>query len=95
MLWAWAKAVRAVRCTVDLLKDLFFGVGNKHLDLARVIAGLFAGLCAFAIYWNAVHLDREIDLTAAFTGLATVATALAALIAAKDYVRSKFEGKDE
>lgn len=75
---------------VKLAKDLFYGVGNQHLDLARVIAGLFAGMVAFAVYWNAIALGQAIDLSALLTGLAALAASIGGLVAAKDWVRSKF-----
>lgn len=76
------------------LKDLFYGLGNENLDLARVIAGVFAGLAVFAIYWNAVVMRQAIDLSAAFTGLAALATAILG-VAVKDWVRSKMKGGGE
>lgn len=81
-LWRWVKA---------RLKDLFYNVGNENLDLARLIAGLFAGLTAFSIYWNSVVMRQAIDLSAALTGMAALATAILG-VAAKDWVRSKLKG---
>lgn len=69
------------------LRDLFYATGNHHLELARCIAGLFAGLAAFAVYWNAIHLGKEIALGELLTGLAALGGALGLGIAAKDWVR--------
>lgn len=84
-LWRWMKA---------RLRDLFYGVGNRNLDLARVIAGLFAGLAAFALLWNALVMREPIDLNGFLVGLAALATAVWAGVAAKDYVRSKYHGDE-
>lgn len=70
------------------LKDLLYSTGNEHLDLARVTAAIFAGLAGFAVYWNAVHLGKELDLAATIGGLAGLATALNLGIAAKEWVRA-------
>lgn len=83
---------RIPRWLSNRLKDLFYSTGNEHLDLARVSAGLFAGLSAFAVFWNSVHLGKEIDLGATIGGLAALATALNLGIAAKEWARSKFKG---
>lgn len=80
-LWKWI---------VCRLKDLFYNVGNDNLCLARCIAGLFAGISAFAIIWNSVVMGQAIDLSAAFTGLAALATSILG-IALKDWARSKLK----
>lgn len=70
------------------LKDLFYGLGNTHLDLGRVLS-FFAILAPLgAAIWNA-HLGKEIDLNAFGVGLAAVVTACAVLIAAKDSQKRK------
>ena len=80
---------KALRWISDMCRDLFFSTGNEHLDLSRVIAGLFAGIATFAVYWNAIHLGKEIDLTGLLTGLAALATALGLGIAVKEWARKK------
>lgn len=78
---------RFLRWCVRRLRDLFYSTGNEHLDLARSLAGLFSGLATFAVYWNAIHLGKEIDISALLTGLAALAGALGLGIAAKEWVR--------
>lgn len=77
-LWRWLKM---------RFRDLFYSTGNEHLDLARSLAGLYSGIVAFAVYWNAIHLGKEIDLTGLLTGLAALAGALGLGIAAKEWAR--------
>jgi hypothetical protein len=77
-LWAWLTL---------RFRDLFYSTGNEHLDLARVIAGVFSSVAAFAVYWNAIHLGKELDLAATLGGLAGMATALNLGIAAKEWAR--------
>jgi hypothetical protein len=77
------------RWLANRLKDLLYSTGNKHLDLARVTAAIFAGLASFAVFWNAVHLGKELDLAATIGGLAGLATALNLGIAAKEWARAK------
>lgn len=84
-LWEWVKT---------RLRDLFYSVGNEHLDLARCTAGLFAGLASFALLWNAVKLGKEIDLNGFLTGLAALAASLAAFVAAKDWARRRLKDGD-
>lgn len=85
-----ARARRFGAGAGKLLKDLFYGVGNQHLDLARCIAAVFAAIAVFAVLWNAVHLGKEIDLAALLGGLTALAGGIGGLIAAKDWIRSKF-----
>jgi hypothetical protein len=73
----------------DRFRDLFYAVGNQHLDLARCIAGLFSGLAAFAILWNALVMHKEIDLGGFLGGLAALAASIWAGVAAKDWARAK------
>jgi hypothetical protein len=82
-LWRWL---------CERTKDLFYSVGNEHLDLARVVGAFFAGLAAFAVLWNAVKLGLEIDLAAFLGGLTALAGGIAGLIAAKDWARRKIKG---
>jgi hypothetical protein len=77
-LWRWIKL---------RLRDLFYSTGNRHLDLARLLAGLFSAMAAFALYWNAIHLGKEIDLAALLGGLSGLAGALGLGIAAKEWAR--------
>lgn len=77
------------RWLADRLKDLFYTVGNEHLDLARVCTGIFTGLVTFAVYWNAIRLQKEIDLNGLLTGLAAFATASGLGILAKEWARKK------
>lgn len=79
--------MKLLRWIGNRLRDLFYATGNEHLELARCIAGLFAGLAAFAVYWNAIHLGKEINLGELLTGLAALAGALGLGIAVKDWVR--------
>lgn len=73
----------------ERFKDLLYSSGNEHLDLARVTAALFSGLAAFAVYWNAIHLGKELELTGLLSGLAALATALGLGIAVKEWARKK------
>jgi hypothetical protein len=70
------------------LKDLFYGPGNRYLDLGRVVA--FAGVVASftAAGWNA-HLNQPFDLgpSGFLGGLALVIGASAALMTAKAWER--------
>lgn len=91
---AWVFLTRIGRWIADRLKDLFYTVGNEHLDLARVTGAFFAGLAAFALFWNALHLGKEIDLAAFLGGLTALAGGIAALIATKDWARKKAKGND-
>lgn len=91
--WRWIK--RVGRWLADRAKDLFYSVGNEHLDLARVVGAIFAGLAAFALFWNALHLGKEIDLAAFLGGLTALAGGIAALIATKDWARRKAEPPQE
>jgi hypothetical protein len=79
--------VKLLRWIGRRLRDLFYATGNQHLDLARSLAGLYSAIVAFAVYWNAIHLGKEIDLGQLLTGLAALAGALGLGIAAKDWVR--------
>ena len=74
------------------LRDLFYGVGNKHLDLGRVLAFIVTIALVLGQLWN-VLLGKELDLGPGGLGggLAAVITAAAALIAAKDIARGKVE----
>lgn len=80
---------RALRWIAERLKDLFYSVGNEHLDLARLIGALFAGLAAFSLFWNSLHLGREIDLAAFLGGLTALAGGIAVMIATKEWARRK------
>lgn len=88
------RSIEAVSVVRTWLRDLFFNVGNQNLDLARVIAGLFAGLAAFCIIWNALVMRQPIDLSDAFTGLAALATAILG-VAVKDWIRGKLNKPTE
>jgi hypothetical protein len=81
--------MRLLRWTSERFRDLFYAVGNEHLDLARCIAGLFSGLAAFAILWNALVMHQAIDLGGFLTGLAALAASIWAGVAAKDWARAK------
>lgn len=80
---------RALRWIAERLKDLFYSVGNEHLDLARLIGALFAGLAAFSLFWNSLHLGKEIDLAAFLGGLTALAGGIAVMIATKEWARRK------
>lgn len=90
-----ALVVRLWRWIAERLKDLFYSVGNEHLDLARLVGAFFAGLAAFALFWNALHLGKEIDLAAFLGGLTALAGGIAALIATKDWARRKLRDGDK
>ena len=81
--------MRLFRWIGDRLKDLFYATGNEHADLARLIAGLFSGLATFAVLWNTLVMHQAIDLGGFFTGLAALAAAIWAGVAAKDWARAQ------
>jgi hypothetical protein len=49
------------RWIAERLKDLFYGVGNTHLDHGRVAAFLCLSTLIGAAVWN-MHLRQPIDL---------------------------------
>jgi hypothetical protein len=68
---------------MKLLKDVFYGPGNLHLDLGRVISFCsFVPLFAAAVY--NMQRGEALDILALGGGFAAVLTAAAVLIAAKD-----------
>lgn len=68
---------------MKLLKDVFYGPGNLHLDLGRVISFCsFVPLFAAAVY--NMRRGEALDILALGGGFAAVLTAAAVLIAAKD-----------
>ena len=69
-------------------KDLFYSVGNRNLDLGRVLSffAVMGPLCAAG--YN-MCLGKEINLQDFGLGLAAVVTACAVLIASKDAQRRK------
>lgn len=79
----------ALRWLWNRFKDLFFGVGNQHLELARCIAGLFSTLATFAVVWDSIVLHQAIDLGSFLMGLAALSTALWTGVAAKDWARAQ------
>lgn len=75
-----------------LVKDLFYGPGNKHLDLGRVIAFLsFLPLFAAAAY--NMRLGQSLDIMALGGGFAAILTAAGVLIAAKDIASRRKDGE--
>jgi hypothetical protein len=68
--------LKAFAWICDRLKDLFYGVGNNHLDHGRVAAFLCLCSLLWATAWN-MHLRQPIDLgpTGLGGGLAGVLTA--------------------
>lgn len=83
-LWRWFG---------DRLKDLFYATGNQHLELARTVTGILTSLIVFAVLWNSVKLGQPIQLGELLTGLAAFVTASGLGILAKDWVRTKIQGK--
>lgn len=71
-----------------LLKDLFYGPGNRYLDLGRIVAflGVVASLAAAG--WN-VYLGAPFDLGPGgfLGGMGAVIGAAAALMTAKAWER--------
>lgn len=82
---------RLIHWTGDRLKDLFYATGNENLELGRVGTGVGTALIVFAMYWNAVHLGKEIDLSGLLNGLAAFSAATGIGILAKDWARGKFK----
>jgi hypothetical protein len=84
-----------VRWLAARLKDLFYGPGNAYLDLGRILATAVALALIGAQLWN-IYLGKEIDLGPGGLGggLAAVITAIAALIAAKDFAHSNAVSKE-
>lgn len=83
-LWLWFG---------NRLKDLFYATGNKHLELGRSVTGILTSLIVFSVWWNAVEMRQAIQLGELLTGLAAFVTAAGLGIAAKDWVRTKIQGK--
>jgi len=69
-----ARCRRSLSWVAARLKDIFYGVGNSHLDIGRLIAFGSASAIVFAAVWNAV-LRQPIDLQAFGLGLSAVLTA--------------------
>lgn len=70
---------------VNFFKDLFYGLGNRHADLGRILAGLAMASMLGGQIWN-IHLGQPIDLgpNGLGGGLTGVLGAVAALIFFKD-----------
>lgn len=90
-----ARLLRIWRWICERTKDLFYSVGNEHLDLARLVGAFFAGLAAFALFWNSLHLGKEIDLAAFLGGLTALAGGIAALIVTKEWARRKVQPQQD
>ena len=86
---------RTGRWFAERLKDLFYATGNANLELARVVTGLLTGVIIFAVYWNSLHLGKEIELNGLLTGLAAFIGAAGLGIAAKDFIRKKLKPPGE
>lgn len=84
---AWLP--RLWRWLCERTKDLLYNTGNEHLDQARVLGIVFAGLAVFAVLWNSLHLGKEIDLAALLGGLTALAGGIAGLILGKEWARRK------
>ena len=71
------------------LKDLWYGPGNRHLDLGRLIATFSVLTMIGAVCWN-IHLGKPIDnLQGLGVGLGAIITASGALIKWKDAEKRK------
>jgi hypothetical protein len=81
--------MKFLRWIAERLKDLLYATGNEHLDLARCVAALFSGLATFAVLWNTLVMRQAIDLGSFLMGLAALATAIWAGVAAKDWARAQ------
>lgn len=88
--------MKLLRWIAARLKDLFYGPGNRYLDLGRVVGFVAALAIICAALWN-MWLGEPIELGPAGLGggLAAVVGAIAGLIAAKDYVRGKVTPEGE
>ena len=95
MIRAWTLAKSIARWIGDRLKDLFYATGNENAELARVVTGLLTGVIIFAVYWNSLHLGKEIELNGLLTGLAAFIGAAGLGIAAKDFIRKKLKPPGE
>lgn len=73
----------------DRLKDMFYGEGNTHAELGRVVVGLSGALMGLAVFWNMLAMHQVIDLAALGGGLAAIITAGAGLIAAKQWASTQ------
>lgn len=74
--------MKLLRAIDRLIRDLWFGPGNEHADLARILA-TFAVLAEVGgECWN-IHLKQPVDLAALGGGIAAILTASAGYLAAK------------
>lgn len=85
--------MKLIRWIGNRLKDLFYATGNEHLELGRSVTGILTSLIVFSVWWNAVRMGQAIQLGELLTGLAAFITAAGLGIAAKDWVRTKIQGK--
>lgn len=85
--------MKLIRWIGNRLKDLFYATGNEHLELGRSVTGVLTSLIVFSVWWNAVRMNQAIQLGELLTGLAAFITAAGLGIAAKDWVRTKIQGK--
>jgi hypothetical protein len=69
-------------------KDLFYGPGNVHLDLGRLVSFWSVITVIGATCWN-VYLGKPIELQQLGLGLGAVITACAAFIKWKDAEKRK------
>lgn len=88
-----ASVKRVIRWFGERLKDLFYATGNQHAELGRVVTGILTSLVVFSVWWNSVKLGQAIPIGELLTGLAAFVTAAGLGIAAKDWVRTKIQGK--
>lgn len=74
-----------------ILADLFCGPGNFHWDLGRKVVAFCFLAMGVGLVWNIIA-GQPVDLGPAGLGggLAAVLGSAAALIAAKDWIKSKF-----
>ncbi len=82
--------MKFLRWLGDLFRDLFYGMGNAHAELARILGALAVIAMFSAAGWN-MYLGLPIELgpTGFGGGLAAVMTASAAWTYAKDRASSE------
>lgn len=80
--------MKLLRWFSNRFRDLFFGPGNVHADLGRVISFLATFAMLSSTVWN-IMLGLPIELDKAGVGYAAVLGACAAFIYAKDRAKAE------